>query len=595
MKNSFLKFSIVAILAAISCGCALKEKADQPKAGEGDVLQMTEIEQATGKQNVYTSMSRAVKYNVDLMAKNIHKKIIPDDKAQSPKEIIRQIFNVKGGNENSLYDVVRVLDFSVIYAMSALSANQTYVEKNIYAKSAAQLAMAAIKSHKDTLFAQKKLKEIDRLMGKQNKELQALKQKLSRNGMLGESDLELKKGIEVGLYKLQKLRDYLALGVDEYSNLTKADMKKISLEGRHFYELEDFDKKNTINNFQNTALNNRSEFKAMRDAGVFYDAQQVKQNAVRFYPEIEALEINGYNVKDPIYLENLESRASKIADNLVDTVEAYQKAEKPEQKAPLLRQAYDQLGVAILAQVELDYDIVRMSDLDFEAAQEKVRNQRKDIKVLERRHNLSAEEKIELLNKKIEMLDLELKESQISAERAVALRGLYFHAGLSPFSKKLMEAKISGIEESLKISFNKDMIEMLAKVEAKQKVASHPDNRWAKDDNWLEKLVDEKPEAKEKPIIIPQKPEGDFDPYLDESFNKLKIMQLGSYQERQNADLEWDMLKELYPEFNNYKPEVDASLVNGRKVYRLILRAKNGGFRDLCNQLRNDRVECMLR
>lgn len=583
------------MLSALSCSCTLGKKSNLPKVEDGEPMQMAEIESATGKQNVYTSMARSVKYNVDIMANNIHKKVFYDDKNQSPKEIIRKVLNVKSGNENQLYDIVRVLDFSLIYAISNLSNNQTYVESNVFAKSAAQLAMAAIKSHKDALFAGKKLKEIERFMIKQNKELQALNQKLSRNGMLSESDLELKKGIEVGLYKLQRLKEFLTAGVDGYGNLSKVDMKKVSLEGRHFYELEDFDKQYTISHFQNAALNNRSEFNRMRDDGHPYDAQQVKQNAIRFYPEIEALELNGYNVKDSIYIENLEIRASKIADNLVEVVSAYKQAEKPEQKVPLLKAAYDQLGVAILAQVELDYDIVRMADLDFAAAQEQVKNQRKAIKVLERSHNLSANEKIELLNKKIEMMELELKESQISAERAVALRGLYFHAGLSPFNKKLMEAKISGIEESLKISFNKDMIEMLAKVESKQKVAEHKDNQWAKDENWLEKLVDEKPVEKEKPINIPQKPESDFDPYIEESYNKLKIMQLGSYRERQNADLEWKMLKELYPEFNNYQPEVDTSSFEGRKVYRLILKSKTGGFRDLCNQLRNDRVECLLR
>lgn len=595
MTKNVLKFTLAVLLAGGIGGCATEKETANPVGETAEVLPVVHVEPARGKLNVYTSMARAVKYNVDVTDKNIHKKIFSSETDANPKEEIRRAMNVKTGGENQLYDAVRVLDFAVVYAISNLSENKVYVDNNIYAKSAQQLAMAAIKGHKDALFSIRKIKEIDRLTAKENKELKRLNDKLSRNGMLSSEDLELKKGIEVALYKLGQLKAYLQSGIEAYGSLVKVEREKMQPEGRHFYELEDFDKRNALATFQHAAVNNRSEFNVMRDEGYRYSEKEVMQNAIRLYPEIETLEINGYEVKDALYVDSLQMRAGKIADHLVDTVSAYKKAEKPEDKMRLKAAAYEELGVAVLAQAELDYNIVRMADLDYVAAEEKIHAQRRELKELERRRNLSGAEKVELLNRQIAFMETELRLSQIEAERAVALRGLYFHSGLNPFNKKLMQAKVSGIEESLKVSFNKDMIEMLARADVKQKAQEHPDNQWSKGDDWLEKLVDGQPEKKNTPINVPQKPAGDFDPYVGERYNKLKTMQLGSYRERKNADIEWSMLRELYPEFTAYKPRVESALLKGKKIYRLVIKSENGGFMEMCNKLRSDRIECILR
>lgn len=72
-------------------------------------------------------------------------------------------------------------------------------------------------------------------------------------------------------------------------------------------------------------------------------------------------------------------------------------------------------------------------------------------------------------------------------------------------------------------------------------------------------------------------------------------MQLGSYRQRQNADIEWQMLQQLYPDFINMKPEIENSVSGGKNLYRLILKSENGGFLEICNKLRADKIECILR
>ena len=72
-------------------------------------------------------------------------------------------------------------------------------------------------------------------------------------------------------------------------------------------------------------------------------------------------------------------------------------------------------------------------------------------------------------------------------------------------------------------------------------------------------------------------------------------MQLGSYRQKENADMDWKMLKELYPELRAYSPVVEKAQVKGAPMYRLIIRQENGGLMDLCNKLRADKTDCLMR
>lgn len=594
MRKSFYSPVICAAAILLLNACAAEPKVAKPLVEADDTVSFIDVEPVKGRMNVYTSMARGVKYNVDVTKKNIHKKVFQDTENKSAADIIAGILP-KSNGESPLYDAARKLDFAVIYAVSHLSGNQELIKSNIYAKSAQGLALAAIKMHKDALFADRKIRELDRQITAQQKQITLLNAKLARNGVLSEQDLEMKKGLEVAVLKLQQLRSYLQASVAEFAALVKTDSKRLQVEGRHFYELEDFDKKNQLETFQNVALDNRSEFNVARAEVYNFNTQDVKRNAVNMYPETAALSLNGYDIKDPIYIDNLQKRAEKVAANLVAAVVAYEKAQKPEEKQPLKVKAFDELGVAVLVQVEIDYDMVRMADNDYTGAAAKVRELRKEVRETERRRNLNTAEKLDLLGKRQALHDQELLQSQVEAERAMALRGLYFHAGLSPFNAKLVQASVGGLEESLKASFNKDMIEMLARAEVKQKELKKQGNVWAKENNWLEVLIDEGGPKEEQPIDIPNKPRGDFEPYAGEHYNKMKVMQLGSYRQRQNADVEWAMLQQLYPEFNQAKPKVESSVLNGKMIYRLILKSENGGFMEICNKLRADRIECILR
>ena len=598
--NKFGKFSFVLIVLGIIGGCSSAEK-----GGVGDKIEVDELifaqnpEPVRGKLDVYASMARGVKYNVDVAAQEMNKKLFSQNQNMAPQDIIQNMMNVKSGRDNPLYDSLRALDYAVIYAMVNLSGSRSYIDSNIFVKTSQNLALASIKAHKGALFAARQLKEIARLTDKQQKKLNDINKKEERTGRLTPAELSYKKGLEVALLKLKEMYEAQAFAVAEYAHLVKAEPKELKLEGRTFYELDDLDKKLTVRAFQRSAFNNRSEFDIAKEMGRSYRFREVEYNLLKKYPEIERLNINGYDVEDEVYAENLEKRAYALALGLVKKTEAYKKAKEGERDR-LRVKAFDELGTAIFTQVEVAYNLVRLSEIDFGVVSKQAADLKKDIKQRER-GRLSADAEISLLNDRIKLLALQNEQSQIAAEKALALRALYFYAGFSPFTRTLLKNEIKDIVVSLRASFNKDMVEMLAAVPVEEAYDEKVGNDWAKKENWLEDLMENKPEV---PAAQPAGSAGPavhagsddiFAPYADPAYDRKKVMQLGSYVERENADLEWKMLQELYPELRSKTPEVIRTRINGQIFYRLVLHSKSGGFLSLCNRLRGDRVQCLLR
>ena len=586
MKSPLIKVLRVAAVVLTVASCT-----GNPASSERNKVEVEELvfamnpEPLNGKADVYTSMARAAKYNTDAAAKNLNKRVFGSGAEQTPRDIIRQALNVKATPENPLGDSMRILDFSVIYAISVLSGQPAYNENNFYAKSAQDLALAAIKAHKNTLFAEKKIREIRRVIDREQKVLRSLKEKEERNGSLSDAEVEYKKNLEVVLLKLNELMNALIFNEVEYAGLIKTDDKDIRLEGRRFYELEDFDKKTSLKLFQDAAVRNRSELAIAKDFGIYYDYAAIEHNTGLKYPEISRLEVNGMDINNPRYAAKLEERAEKIAENLLGKVRAYRDSDKPEEKQKLRKEAFDELGMAIFAQAEIAYNVVLLDDLEVENAARQLKVYDKELRELKKQRQ-DYKNKIAVLNKQLEIFALQLRQSQIVAERAAAVRALYFYAGLSPFNRTLLRGTLKDIETSLKQAFNRDMIELLAAV----KGAPRPEqpvlnNEWAKQDNWLEELVDGRAST---PAVTSSG-------IYSQVYDSYKVMQLGAYSARANADKDWRMLSEKYEGLKAYPPYIEAVKSGGKILYRLQVRNPAGGLRDLCNEIRRGGDDCILK
>ncbi len=594
----YVKFSGNALFLTclFLCGCALDDADKTPAVKEDELVFRAEPEAVKGKVDVYTSMARAAKYNVDNASANLNKKIF--DPNQKPRNVLQNIMNIKFDNTTPLYEVSNALEYATLYATANLNNKKGFVDNLFYTRAAQHLTLAAIRTHQDAWYASRKIKEINRLAKQEQKKLAEINAKLERTGKLTRDDLEYKKGLEVALLNLNELQQKLAMNLAEYGELTNMLTSKVDFAGRHFYELEDFDKNYSVEIFQESAVNNRTEFAVAKELVKTYSFDEVKQSTNLMYEDVERLDINGLDIDHRLYSTQLQERALQNANDLIDAVSAYNNENDVQQKNKLQEQAFDVLGNAILAQIKVNYKLVRLADIDYKLTSDKIKTLKKKINELERKSRLNSEKKIELLNLRIALMQEEYTLSQIKAERAVALRTLYFEAGFSPYTKRLLKAPLKDIEQVLKVGFNEDVVRMLAAAEQKLKQSKPIDNEknyWAKGENWLERLIDGKSSSKKAvPTVNLNKTESMFEPYAPEA-DKYKIMQLGSFEKKQNATETWQNLTSRFSGLKSYMPQIERSHVDGKIWYRLLVSSVNGGFRNICNELRAAKTECLLR
>lgn len=578
--------------------CAVDNANEAASPMKDELVSRTEPEAVSGKVDVYTSMARAAKYNVDTASANLNKKIFSP--TQNPRNVVQNIMNMKFDNSTPLYEVSNALEYATLYATANLNNKKGFVDSLLYTRAAQHLTIAAIRTHQDAWFASRKLKEIDRLSRQEQKKLNEVKARLERTGTLSKDDREYKKGLEVALMHLGELQQKLAANMAEYGALTNMLTSKVDFAGRHFYELEDFDKNYSVEIFQESAVNNRTEFSIAKELVKTYSFDEVKQSTNQMYEDVERLDINGVDIDHRLYSTQLQERALQNANDLIDAIAAYANEGDAQKKAREQKHAFDLLGTAILAQVKVNYKLVQLADIDYRLTNNKINTARKKIKEMERKTRLDNEKKIELLNLRIDLLQDEFTQSQINAERAVALRTLYFEAGFSPYNKRLLKAPLKDIEQVLKAGFNDDAVKMLAaagqKLKQPQPTAAGI-NSWARSNNWLEELIDGKGASKKTKapaVTAPATEEDMFAPYGPEA-DKYKIMQLGSFEKKQNANEKWQALNKRFAGLKAYMPQIERSHVGGKIWYRLLVSSVNGGFREICNELRAAQTECLLR
>ena len=205
-----------------------------------------------------------------------------------------------------------------------------------------------------------------------------------------------------------------------------------------------------------------------------------------------------------------------------------------------------------------------------------------------------------------------------------AIAGLYFYAGYQPFECLLLNGTPREIGNTLQAGFDNGRIKMfaaaenLAKEEAKQDARRiEPVNKWAEGEDWLEKVVENKTSAEDrqweavpvkgnvrssrpKTVSRPVKktvlqPEGEFELYQGEEPDHRKIMQLGSFLEKSNMRPEWVRLKAKYPELNHFEPREDDVRMGGKLYLRLQIYSQQGGLMALCNKMRAEREQCILK
>lgn len=587
---------LMVLLAACSSTMDSVEKSSGDKSAEQSVCVDPKLEPETvsGKLDVYGAMARAAKYNTATMSENMRKKIYTANPNMTPKDIINNILNSGGTKEGQMYDGIRALDYAVIYASTYLAETPQAINDNLLEKSAQNLSLAAIKAHNDMLLVLKKAKDVNLIILSEQKELQEINKIYNERGRLAPEQDDYKKALELSIYKFKELQDNILSRGVEYRSLVKDKSDKPEVDGRKFYELDNLDKSLTTEVFQKSALYNRNEFKTVRKLGKNYTYKGIGNYINLTSDELSRLKINGYKANNPLYIEGLEKQAQKSANNLVDAVVTLQNNNKEERNFALKEKVYDELAAAIFTQIELAYNVVQMVNLDLAEVISQIKETKREVAILKNRE-LNYQLKAELLEKKAKLFALEMTKSQILGERTVAIRALYFYAGYAPFNCPLLKLAPKDIAQTLKIGFGVDAVKMLASVPV-EKEDAEPEivNDWAKSENWLENLMKEK-SGDELGKEMVMNPESQFDLYTGEEPNFRKTLQLGVYNSHKNAEIEWRNLKDIYPDLQKFLPAMEKTKIKGKTHYRLIIKSANGGFRDLCNEMREDKIQCILK
>lgn len=576
------------------------------------VLKMDELvfkgtaELTPKKVTPYTSMARIAKYNSDAMVRNVMKKVYIDK--NEVRDTVDNLF-IASVHEDKLYAALRALDFVNSYALSVLTDNQRYVENNIYAKSAQNLSIAAINLHKQEIFAESKLKEIDRLVSQQEKVLVSLNRKNEVDGYLTEPEINYRKGIEVALKKLEKMKTKMALNHNEYIKLAKYPTDDIKLEGKKFYELEIDDKGYTLELFQDSAMLNRREIALAKEELGMFNAAKARREAYIGYPPVARLDINGLTIDDNRYEQALFDKAKGVAKDTLDALSNYRLlliSDKAKQKA------FEELCAVVMTQVEVAYRLMEKTNLVYEANLYKRADLKKQLDAIKRNKKSSYEDKIELLNAKVKKLQFDYDDAQLSSTKATALRSLYYYAGLSPFDRSVLKNSIKEIEVVLQRAFNQDLITMLSNVRKEEKW-DDGGNAWAHKDNWLETLLKEPTEVKTsevkkiepaKVVSVKKVEDVKFKKTVNQKIkNKTKeikvegktAIQLGAYTDIKNADDDKKEILAAVPSLNNYDMYFEDAIVNGVKYHRLMFKPQAENLKDLCNKIIKAGHNCLLR
>ena len=584
-KLLMLDTKILKVLLAFVCfsvaACSLSFVDRTPQESSGLIF-YANPDPLKGRQDVYNSMARAAKYNVDIEGNNLNKNVSERLTRQSVDVTIEDVIKANIDDENKLYQASRVLEYAISYAVAGLSENKAYTDNYFYEVSAQKLALQAIKSHQNAWYASKSIKSLDRLYRKEQKIVADLDAKEKRVGSLSEAEYDYRKNQEVLLLRISELRNNQQYLLQDYANLIKAEPKDVELEGRRFYELENFDKDYSIELFQEAAVRNRKEFALTKEKVGILPYSQVRNHIITRYPLVSRLDVNGLKVENEIYEQSLYEKAMKISKDLMSAVKDVKNIQIGNMKYALfMEEAFDKLGAAVLTQSEIDYQLVMLADTNYEVALRAEIELKKELHRIEKIKHPSNEDKLSLLNVRIALNEMEQHQAKLKAERAEALRKLYFDAGLSPLSTTMLKAPIKDVAIELKRAFNKDLVTMLAGVkdpiDVTTKVVKNEDKGWAQKPNWLEETVAKGLPKKEKSVRK----------------TNIKMLQLGSYLERSNADVDWKVLSDRFPQLKYLVKRVEPTELGGKMWYRLTVEGDAQNLRAICSSLQGAGFECL--
>ena len=567
-------FAVLSFLT--SCSTA---NAPVDKPSNTETKHIIQIEPTKGRLNVETSAARALKYNLEAVKHRIQPKFIGEEARENALINLRKL---RENQPQSLATSLKELDFAILYTSVNLQTHPDKIDAYLTQATAQNIVLGAIKSHKNTMYSNKKIFELRRKIRQQQKQIESLIKKASS------TESPYRKELENSIDALILLTKQLEQNVADFKQLVKADSAKIELEGKGFYDRTILPPQSTAEPYQRTAFSQRQEMKDFSPTSFESIDQTFKQEQ-----PLLSSSVKGFYIADTSAQQYLSSKGDSQASDLLQATLAYQKAGKKKQQK-LLAVINEEMSKAVYLQVALAHELAKKISADYEAQKASNKELSQKIRKLEKTSHPSEQQKIDLLHAKIDLIKNELIEDDILAERAMTVTALRFYGEQLYFTPEILKKDISGLANYLKQSFEKKLSSLEAKEKNASSLSENPDiaqetaDNWAHKENWLEILMAENKNYNPQKLI--SKPVSGT-----KDFNAKTILQLGAFLDKESAAKEWQTLSLEFPELQKYQPLYEQTSAAGIAIFRLVIKSPNGGFKDLCIRLRNRNHECFLR
>jgi len=536
-----------------------------------EVKHEIKIEPQKGRISPEISIARSIKYNLNNL-KHLSLNKFLGSEAQS--DAFNNLKKIKENSSGGASVSLKELDFSILYALTNYYQEQDKID-NLFNQTISQnLTQAALKSHKSTLYANKKIFEIKRKIRQYQKQLTILIKKQSP------SDVEYKKTLETSIDTLKQIQQTLEQDINNFKQLTHINNKKIELDGKRFFSELSLPANSQSTDLQMLAFNNTSNLKDFTQLPF----DKISELVTTDY-DVNDSKIKGFHLQDASYVQKLAINGDNQANKLLQITLDYKKANH-RKKEKLKEKFSNELHKAIFLQIEIAHALAIRSNIDYHTQKENIKSIKQEIKKLEKVSNKNNQQKIKILQLHINLINNENLADQILGERSAIISALKFYTKEISISPKFLSKDIT----TMSIELKKSLLQKNQKLEKTAETNNIPKNKehWTKGDNWLEELM-----SSPQPLPSPTKTKSTpINNPID--YNKFTILQLGAYIEKETAEKEWKKLSAQFPELRKYQPIYEKNYITGIELTRLYIKSPTGGFKSLCNKIRAQHYECLL-
>jgi len=567
------KITCLTVIYGLLSACGTTNQPANIAPQKTEKTHQIQIEPQKGRISPEISVARSLKYNTDSIKQQTITKFIGEEAYINAFNNLKRL---KENSQNSISTSLKELDFSILYASVNYYKHSNIIDSLFNNIIAQNLIQGTLKAHKNALYANKKIFEIRRKIRQYQKQLAITIKQQSQNPT--DFNSEHKKTLEIAIDNLKQIQKDMEQNIRDFKQLIKTDNKNIKLEGKRLFAELNLSTEYQSADFQTFALSNREELQDFNKSSY----NSVSELVTSEYP-INDSKIKGFYLQDSTYLQNLAVNGDAQAHKLLQTAVNYQQA--PNRKKDKIKEKLEkELKKAIYLQIELAYALALRTSADYQAQLDNIQKIKREIKIIEKNNHPSKEQKIQLIQLHINLLENENIADQIMGEKAAIITALNFYAGLNQLSPSLLNNDIVTLSQEIKKIFS----HKFSKTQTKS--TSHKENNhWAEGDNWLENLMTTSEKRSNKPKIM-NKPRSSRTDY-----NKSTILQMGAYLDKSTAEKEWQKLSSEFSELQKHQPIYEKNYITGIELIRLYIKSPNGGLKELCSQLRKKHYECILR